>query len=95
MLTLTETAGNVVTQLVGRVAPAPTAGLRIQQGAERFDLAVAEAPAGGEVVVERDGARVFLDPQLAAALDEMTLDAVVEPTGDVRFALKPQGMPQA
>ncbi len=94
MLTLTETAGTVVSELVARVSPTETAGMRIQQGEDRFDLAVAEAPDGSEIVVERGDARVFLDGQLAAILDEMTLDAIIEPTGDVRFALKPQGVTQ-
>ncbi|WP_166868959.1 MULTISPECIES: Fe-S cluster assembly protein HesB [unclassified Salinibacterium] len=94
MLTLTETAGTVVSELVARVSPIETAGMRIQQGEDRFNLAVAEAPDVAEIVVERGDARVFLDGQLAAILDEMTLDAVIEETGDVRFALKPQGVSQ-
>lgn len=91
MLTLTESAGTVVSDLVARAAPqTDTAGMRIQQGQDRFDIAIADAPTGDEVVVERGDARVFLDSQLAEVLDEMTLDASVEPTGNVQFALAPQ-----
>jgi len=90
MLTLTENAGTVVSDLVSRASETDTAGLRIQQGDNRFDIAIADAPAPTEVVVEREGARVFMDAPVAQVLDEMTLDAVVTPEGDIRFALAPQ-----
>lgn len=90
MLTLTESAGTVVSDLVARAAQTDTAGMRIQQGQDRFDIAIAEAPTNGEVVVEQGAARVFLDPQLADVLTEMTLDANVGEGGQVQFALTPQ-----
>ncbi|GMA91308.1 hypothetical protein GCM10025869_18370 [Homoserinibacter gongjuensis] len=90
MLTLTENAGTVVSDLVARASETDTAGLRIQQGENRFDIAIAEAPAPSEVVVERAGARVFMDAPVAQVLDEMTLDAVITPEGEIRFALAPQ-----
>lgn len=90
MLTLTENAGAVVSDLVSRSSDTDTAGLRIQQGDNRFDIAIAEAPAPSEVVVERGGARVFMDAPVAQVLDEMTLDAIVTPEGDIRFDLAPQ-----
>lgn len=90
MLTLTENAGTVVSDLVARASGTDTAGLRIQQTEDRFDVAVAEAPAAGEIVVEQAGARVFMDGQVAEVLDEMTLDARVDPAGGISFALAPQ-----
>lgn len=90
MLTLTENAGTVVSDLVSRASETDTAGLRIQQGDNRFDIAIADSPAPTEVVIEREGARVFMDGPVAQVLDEMTLDAVVTPEGDIRFALAPQ-----
>ncbi|AYF97451.1 Fe-S cluster assembly protein HesB [Protaetiibacter intestinalis] len=90
MLTLTENAGTVVSDLVARASEVDTAGLRIQQGADRFDVAIADAPAPSEVVVEQAGARVFMDAPVARVLEEMTLDAVVTPEGEIRFALAPQ-----
>lgn len=91
MLTLTETAGAVVSELVARTAVSTdTAGLRIQQGGDRFSIAIADAPTEDEIVVERGDARVFLDEQVSLVLDEMTLDAVVDPGGDVKFAIAPQ-----
>ena len=91
MLTLTENAGTVVSDLVSRATDTDTAGLRIQQGENRFDVAIAPAPGADEVVVEQGGARVFMDGLVAQVLDEMTLDAQVGPDGDIRFALAPQG----
>lgn len=90
MLTLTENAGTVVSDLVARASDTDTAGLRIQQGDNRFDIAIADAPAPSEVVVEQEGARVFMDAPVAQVLDEMMLDAAVTPEGDIRFALAPQ-----
>ena len=90
MLTLTDNAGSVVSEVVSRVSDTDTAGLRILQGQDRFDITVADAPAPSDVVVEKAGARVFMDAPVAQVLDEMTLDASVEPGGDVRFALAPQ-----
>ncbi|MCS0498760.1 Fe-S cluster assembly protein HesB [Protaetiibacter mangrovi] len=90
MLTLTENAGTVVSDLVSRASETDTAGLRIQQGDNRFDIAIADAPAPSEVVVEQSGARVFMDGPVAQVLDEMTLDAQIDGTGNIRFALAPQ-----
>ena len=91
MLTLTENAGAVVSDLVARTTELPSAGLRIQQAEDRFDVAIAGAPSPDEVIVERSGARVFMDGQVAEVLDEMTLDAQVDDAGSIRFALAPQG----
>ncbi|TXK19280.1 Fe-S cluster assembly protein HesB [Homoserinibacter sp. GY 40078] len=90
MLTLTENAGTVVSDLVSRATDVDTAGLRIQQGENRFDVAIATAPTAEDVVIEQSGARVFMDGQVAQVLDEMTLDAQVDPEGSIRFALAPQ-----
>ena len=91
MLTLTENAGTVVSDLVSRTTDVDTAGLRIQQGDDRFDVAIATGPGPQEVVVEQSGARVFLEPQVAQVLDAMTLDAAIDGGGNIRFALAPQG----
>jgi hypothetical protein len=41
-------------------------------------------------VVEESGARVFLEPNAAAALDDKILDAAVDDKGGVEFLLVPQ-----
>lgn len=93
MLTLTENAGAVVSELLARASETDTAGIRIQQAEDSYAVAIADAPAADEVVVEQAGARVFLDGELAEALDDMTLDARVELSGGISFALAPQPAP--
>ena len=90
MLTLTENATTVVSGLVARASEADTAGLRIQPGPDRFDLAVADAPAPEEVVVEKGDARVFMEQQIADVLDAMVLDAQIDGNGGISFGLAPQ-----
>ena len=90
MLTLTENATTVVSGLVARATEADTAGLRIQPGPDRFDLAVAEAPTPDEVVVEKGDARVFMEQPIAEVLDTMVLDAHIDGNGGISFGLAPQ-----
>ncbi|HWR85810.1 MAG TPA: Fe-S cluster assembly protein HesB [Rhodoglobus sp.] len=94
MLTLTDTASTVVKTIVDQSPATETGGLRIQstdQPEGRFEVSVASEPEATDSVVERDGARVFLDSGTAGVLDDKTLDAQVDDTGAVQFALTPQG----
>lgn len=52
-------------------------------------LEISEEPAVNDQVVESEGARVFLEPTAAAALENMTLDATRNGTR-VRFIVVPQ-----
>jgi len=90
MLTLTENAGTVVSGLVARATDADTAGLRIQPGPNRFDLAVADAPTPEEVVIEQGDARVCMEQPIAEVLDAMVLDAQIDGNGGISFGLAPQ-----
>ena len=90
MLTLTENAGTVVSGLVARATDADTAGLRIQPGPDRFDLAVVDAPTPEEIVVEKGAARVFMEQPIAEVLDAMVLDAQIDGNGGISFGLAPQ-----
>jgi Fe-S cluster assembly iron-binding protein IscA len=91
VLTLTENAVEVVTNLVQETPQAADdAGLRIfAQASEQgpaLALAVVDAPAESDQVVEEAGARVFVDAAVTEALDDKALDAdVVE--GNVRFTV--------
>jgi Fe-S cluster assembly iron-binding protein IscA len=49
-------------------------------GSTSFDPSIADEPEEGDVVVERDGARVFLDPAAAEKLADATLE--IESHGD-------------
>lgn len=96
MLTLTETASTVISTIVAQSPGTDTAGLRIQgAGTEdtEFQVSVAPAPEAADAVVERDGARVFLEPGAALVLDDKVLDARVGDDGSVRFAISPQEPP--
>lgn len=91
MLTLTETASNVVKAIIDQSPDVDHAGLRINsQGAEanaELGVAVVEAPEASDQVLEQDGARVFLDEGATVALADKVLDAQVGNDGSVSFAI--------
>ena len=89
MLTLTENASTIVKTLTDQ-APQDDAGLRISSSNPQntaFAAAVTDAPEPADQVVESDGARLFLEPGAAVALDDKVLDAQVDDEGAVRFAI--------
>ena len=94
MLTLTENACDVVKTITAQSTQTDGAGLRISpQDADPSALTVApaEAPETSDKVVEKSGARVFVEENAAAVLDDKVLDAQVDQTGSVQFALAVQG----
>ncbi|WP_328607330.1 iron-sulfur cluster biosynthesis protein [Amycolatopsis sp. NBC_00345] len=95
MLTVTEAAAEAITALTAQQG-AEESGLRFalqsmeNEGAQ-LALSVAPAPEDGDRVVGTDnGAKVFLEPQAAALLDDKVLDVQQDETGDVAFAVLPQ-----
>jgi iron-sulfur cluster assembly protein len=61
-----------------------------EEGSFRFDPSLADAPEDGDQVLERDGARVFLDALAAEKLDDQILE--VHSHGDhVHFDFVSQG----
>ncbi len=93
MLTITETAGVVVKTIATQAPDTENSGLRISgTDADAPDLmvAVAAAPEPDDQIVERDGARVFLERTAAAMLDDKILDAHVQADGSVAFAIADQ-----
>jgi iron-sulfur cluster assembly protein len=99
MLVLTEAAAEVVKSVTDTPQAPDGTGLRITQsdtepgGGNGLQLAAAAEPGNNDQVVETSGARVFLDPQAAAYLDDKVLDAEVDPEGKVRFTLGVQRQP--
>jgi iron-sulfur cluster assembly protein len=92
VLTLTDSAVQVIRTVTSQPELSPETGLRIATQSEpeqagTLALAVAEGPQAGDEVVEEQGARVYLEPDAASILDEMTLDASVDEQGDVTFRL--------
>lgn len=92
MLALTERAVDVIKQVVEDSEMPEGAGLRIasQLGAGTLGAVLAAAPESEDEVVEIEGARVFLDPIATPQLEDMVLDAEVQPTGGVKFGVTPQ-----
>lgn len=89
MLTLTENASTIVRDINTQQAQ-PEAGLRItsDSGTEpAFAVTTAEKPEPGDQVVEQDGATVYLDESASEQLDDKVLDASLDPSGNVQFAL--------
>ena len=94
MLTLTENASAIVNEITSQPGLAETAGLRItsQDPSEpAFAVSAAQQPEPGDQVVEQGGATVYLDESAAVLLDDKVLDAAVDPTGKVEFALAVRG----
>jgi Fe-S cluster assembly iron-binding protein IscA len=65
-----------------RIATDPTVG--------NLTLSLAATPAEDDTVLDADGARLFLDSSATALLDDKTLDAVTDPSGQVQFAFAEQ-----
>jgi iron-sulfur cluster assembly protein len=96
MLTLTETASNVVKAIIEQSPDTENAGLRINsQGVDasaELGVAVVDAPEASDQVLEHDGARVFLDEGATVALADKVLDAQVGNDGSVSFAIGQQAV---
>ncbi len=89
MLTLTENASTLIKTLAEQRAVADDAGLRISPDSESAELMLdlAPAPEVTDQVVESAGARVFLEENVAIVLSDKTLDAQLDESGSVRFAI--------
>ncbi|WP_224278660.1 Fe-S cluster assembly protein HesB [Nocardioides lacusdianchii] len=90
MFTMTTKAREVVRRVTSHPRVSATSGLRISsQGADESALGVATAagPERGDQVVERDGARVFLDEPAVPRVRGRLLDAVTR-NGRVHFVVR-------
>lgn len=93
MLTMTHEAVEAIRDLmVGEYLPHHRAGLRIavkpgEEGALEFSL-VSDAWSGDQVI-EKEDARVFIDPDAITFLEDKTLDAESDARGRPVFRLTP------
>jgi Fe-S cluster assembly iron-binding protein IscA len=88
VLTLTENAQSEIRNLVDQPEIPDDAGVRIASNADgALTLALAAEPVAGDDVVEAGGARVFLEQQAGAMLDDKTLDAGMDQDGNLQFAI--------
>ena len=95
MLTLTENASTIVRDITAQIQPAEAddAGLRITTDdtpEPAFAISATEGPQPGDAKVEQDGATVYLDGPSAEQLGDKVLDASLDPSGNVQFALGEQ-----
>jgi len=92
MLTVTESAVSEIRNLTDQPEAPQGGGVRIatDPAAGELTMSLAATPAEDDTVVVADGARVFLDSGATALLDDKTLDAVTDPTGQVQFAVAEQ-----
>ena len=96
MLVLTEAAAEVVKSVTSVPQATAGAGLRIAssgepENPEALQVTAAAAPVEDDQVIEAAGARVFLEPQAAAYLEDKVLDAQVDEEGQAHFSLGVQG----
>ena len=91
MLTLTENARDIVKRYTDHPETPQDAGLRITSTADaQLAVTTADEPKAGDQLVEQDGARVYLDADAAAQLDDKVLDAGIDDAGNVQFGLLTQ-----
>ena len=94
MLTLTENATAIVNEITTQPGLNDEAGLRITSAPSpepSFEVTAAAQGEPGDQVVEQGGATVYLDRTSAELLDDKVLDAAVDQSGKVEFALGLQG----
>jgi Fe-S cluster assembly iron-binding protein IscA len=92
MLTVTDNAATAIRDITSQDAVPPGAGLRIaaEDGGDALVLSLVAQPFEGDQIVDSAGARLFLDRQAAALLDDKELDVTVDPSGEVQFAVGDQ-----
>jgi Fe-S cluster assembly iron-binding protein IscA len=92
VLTISPIASGAIRRLVEGTDLPSSAGIRIAAGPETeqgtaLELALVESPDVDDEVFAEDGASVFVEPRVAAALDDVVLDAQVS-DDEVAFVLR-------
>ena len=89
VLTLTDNAASEIRNLTADPELPEGCGMRIANdpASNALTLTLVPTPAAGDQVLEEDGARVFLDQQAAALLDDSALDAAPDNAGQVKFTI--------
>ena len=96
MLVLTEAAAEAVKSVTSTPQTPDGTGLRIVSSASEpedagaLQVTAAAGPGEHDQVIEAAGARVFLEPQAAAYLDDKVLDAQLDEQGKAQFILGTQ-----
>jgi len=101
MLVLTEAAAEVVKSVTSAPQAPAGSGLRIASSVSEpqdpgaLQVSAAAGPGEDDQVIEAAGARVFLEPQAAAYLEDKVLDGQLDEQGRAHFALGVQDPGQA
>ena len=91
MLTVTQNAVTEIRNLTDQPQAPEGGGVRIATDPTgALKLRLAATPAEDDTVLDADGARLFLDSRATTLLDDKTLDAVTDPSGQVQFAFAEQ-----
>ena len=91
MLSITPQALSVMKRVTGHPSLEPTSGLRIaclDEPSDPLQVRAVQGPRPGDRVLERNGARLYLEPGAAGRVEGRSLDAVTDPAGRVQFILK-------
>lgn len=96
MLMLTNQAVTAIRKLTDQPGMSEATGLRIasatdDDGSQGFTLQVTDEQQPNDQVVEAEGAKVIMDTDAAAQLDDKALDAEIGEQGEVQFLLAMQG----
>ena len=94
MFTMTHKARAVVSRVTAHPRLGEGSGLRIASqdgGTDALGVGMTSGPEEGDEVVEREGARVFLDEEAVPRVRGRLLDAVTEDGGRVRFVVRHAG----
>lgn len=100
MLVLTQSAAEVVKSVTTTPQAPDGAGVRIASAPEpenppALRLTATADPMENDQVIEAAGARVFVEPQAAAFLEDKVLDARLDEEGNAHFSLREQVPGQA
>ena len=90
MLTITETARDMVRKIPEQPTHPATAGLRIftrGDGGGPLSVKAEGKPRKGDKVYDYDGARIFISADAAAAVRDKLLDVRVDRSGRIQFLL--------
>jgi len=91
MLTVTENAVTEIRNLTDQPQAPEGGGVRIATDPTgTLELRLAATPAEDDTVLDADGARLFLDSSATTVLEDKTLDAVMDASGQVQFAFAEQ-----
>ncbi len=91
---MTDNAASAIRTLAGQTDTPEQTGVRISpttdEGGAGLALAVTEGPLPEDQVIEDQGARLFVDSDVADALADKALDAQITEQGQVQFMLAEQ-----